>query len=264
MKIGITQLCVSGTIEEVARKAAAWGYAVLEIGMKAEGGILDLATTAAGKRHIRDTVRGAGLELVSIVAGPVPDFSLFDNDPAVRAKGQERCRICLDTAAELGADTMLLVPGRLKSENWYDTAMQYLVESLRAVAPHAAKAGVAIGIEQVWNRFLVSPMDMKWVLEQAASPAVGVYIDTGNMLFWNYPEHWVRILARHIKKVHVKDFKRQGREFDFVQPGEGEVNWPAVMRELRAAHYTGPLISEAGGTDAQMAAAPAVIRRLME
>jgi hexulose-6-phosphate isomerase len=263
MQIGITQLCVPGTIEEVAAKAAGWGYTALEIGMKAEGGILDLATTAAGKRHIRETVRAAGLDLVSIVAGPVPDFSLFDNDDAVRAKGQERCRICLDAAAELGVDTMLLVPGRLKSENCYDTAMHHLADSLRAVAPHAAKAGVAIGIEQVWNRFLVSPMDMKWVIEQTASPAVGVYIDTGNMVFWNYPEHWIRILARHIKKIHIKDFKRQGREFDFVQPGEGEVNWPAVMREVHAAGYTGPLISEAGGTDAQMAAAPALIRRLI-
>ncbi|MFH1709330.1 MAG: sugar phosphate isomerase/epimerase family protein [Planctomycetota bacterium] len=263
MKLGITQLCVPGTIEEVARKAAAWGYTVLEIGMKAEGGILDLATTAAGKRHIRETVRGAGLDLVSIVAGPVPDFSLFDNAPAVRARGQERCRICIDTAAELGADTMLLVPGRLKSENCYDKAMQHLADSLRAVAPHAEKAGVAIGIEQVWNRFLVSPMDMKWIIEAVAGPAVGVYIDTGNMLFWNYPEHWIRILAPHIKKVHIKDFKRQGREFDFVQPGEGEVNWPAVTRELAAAGYAGPLISEAGGTEEQMAAAVAVIRRLM-
>jgi len=263
MQIGITQLCVPGTIEEVAHKAAAWGYAALEIGMKAEGGILDLATTVAGKRHIRETVRAAGLDLVSIVAGPVPDFSLFDNDAAVRAQGQERCRICLDAAAELGVDTMLLVPGRLKSENCYDTAMHHLTDSLRAVAPYAAKAGVVIGIEQVWNRFLVSPMDMKWVIEQTASPAVGVYIDTGNMVFWNYPEHWIRILARHIKKIHIKDFKRQGREFDFVQPGEGEVNWPAVMREVRAAGYTGPLISEAGGTDAQMAAAPALIRRLI-
>lgn len=263
MKIGVTQLCIPGTIDEVVAKTTRWGYEALELGMRGEGGLLNLQTMEDEKREMARKVTDAGLELVSIVASPVPEFSLFSADEAVRAKGVDRCRFCLDTAATLGADTILLVPGRLVSETCYDVAVDLLIDSLRKIAPHAESTGVSVAIEQVWNKFLVSPLDMKHVIESVGSGAVGNYMDTGNMVFWNYPEHWIKILGPHIKKIHFKDFKRDGMTIAFTPLREGEVNWPAVMREIRNANYDDAVISEVGGDDELMARTCAVMRELL-
>ncbi|MFC1479078.1 sugar phosphate isomerase/epimerase family protein [Planctomycetota bacterium] len=249
MKIGITQLCIPGTVEEVAEKTAKWGYEVLELVMDTEGGILDLDTPDTRKKEITSIIEDAGIELVSLVARPVAEFPLFSNDKEVRDKGIERCCRVLDTAAFMDCDTILLVPGKLMPEHFYDEAIDYLVESLQEIGPYAKEKGVQVGIEPVWNKFLVSPMDMLHVIQKTDNPNIGVYIDTGNMVFWNYPEHWIRILGTHIKKIHFKDFKREGMNLQFVPLGEGEVNWNNVMQEIRGAGYAGPVISEVDGDD---------------
>lgn len=264
MKIGITQLCVPGTIAEVVAKVKAWDYEVIELGMKAEGGVLNLSTTSSEQKDIVKKITDAGLKLVSIVAGPVPEFPLNSRDAAVRAKGIERCKRVLDTASAMGASTILLVPGPVVSDTCYDEAVKYCIDSLRTLAPHAASAGVHIGVEPVWNKFLVSPLDMKHVLESVGSAYVGLYMDTGNMVFWNLPEHWIKMLGKYIKKVHFKDFKRDGMTLKFPQLRTGEVNWQAVMRELRAAKYDGPVISEVGGDDAMMAETAKVMREIIK
>ncbi|MFC1582150.1 sugar phosphate isomerase/epimerase family protein [Planctomycetota bacterium] len=250
MKIGITQLCIPGTVAEVITKVTGWGYEVIELGMKTEGGILNLSQSAQEQKDMAAQISDAGLDLVSLVGSPVQEAgSMFAAEKGSRDAAHDACREVVDTAVRMGADTVLLVPGRLTGEVCYDEAMDLLIESLRAVAPYAEQAGISLAIEQVWNKFLVSPMDMKTVIEGADSKAVGVYMDTGNMLFWNYPEHWIRILAAYIKKIHFKDFTREGMTLKFVPLREGDVNWDAVMTEIRAAGYDGPVISEVGGED---------------
>ena len=197
------------------------------------------------------------------MASPVAEFSLLHKEEGVRDKGIERCRLVLDTASLMGADTILLVPGRLVPETYYNEAMELLIDSLKKIAPHAENAGVSIGIENVWNKFLVSPMDMKYVIESVGSNLVGTYIDTGNMVFWNYPEHWIRILAPYIKKVHFKDFKMEGMKLEFTPLKEGEVNWDGVMREIRNAGYDDAVISEVGGDDELMAKMARVMRDII-
>lgn len=264
MKIGITQLCVSGTVDEVVAKTKKWGYEVLELGMRSKGGILNLNTPAGEKKEIAGKITDAGINLVSIVALPVPEFSLFHGEGNVRKKGIDRCRVVLDTAALMGADTILLVPGTLVPETCYDKAVDLLINSLQKIAPHAERMGVNIGVENVWNRFLVSPLDMKAVIERVGNDFIGTYIDTGNMAFWNYPQHWIKILAPYIKKIHFKDFKMEGMTLKFTPLREGQVDWKAVMREIRNAGYDGPVISEVSGDDKLMAATARVMREIIK
>ncbi|MBN1672719.1 MAG: sugar phosphate isomerase/epimerase [Kiritimatiellae bacterium] len=263
MKIGVTQLCIPGPIDEVVGKTRDWGYDVLELNIKADDGVLHLGMSDAEKKAVAQKIADAGIELVSLVAGAVRPYSMLARDARERDNAVERCRQVLDTAAVMGANTILLVPGSLVPEVCYDEAMELVIDSLRKAAPHAERAGVHIGIEPVWNKFLVSPMDMKHVIEQVDSPFVGAYMDTGNMLFWNLPEHWIRILGAHIKKIHFKDFKRERMNIAFVQLRQGDVNWENVMREIRAANYDGPVISEVGGDEAQMAETARLMREIV-
>lgn len=264
MKIGITQLCVKGSIDEVILKTSTWGYDVLELGLRSEDGVLHMKMSEQERSDVAKRVRETGLELVSLVASPVRDAgSMISNDASSRRAAEEMCRRVLDVAASMDADTILLVPGALTPEVQYDVAVEYLIESLRKIAPHAESRGVTVAVEQVWNKFLVSPLDMKRVMEEVAHPRIGVYIDTGNMLFWGYPEHWIRILAPFIAKIHFKDFKRDGMQLQFVPLGEGEVNWDNVMREIVAAGYTGPVISEVGGEDDLHARMVPVMREIV-
>ncbi len=265
MKIGITQLCISGTIDEVIKKTQEWGYEALELGMRSEGGILNLGTSKDEKKEMARKIADAGIDLASIVASPVAEFSLFHRAQKVRDKGIERCKLVLNnTASLMGANTILLVPGALVSETCYDEAIEFLISSLKKIAPHAEDSRVSIGIENVWNKFLVSPMDMKYVLEEVDSSFVGAYIDTGNMVMWNYPEHWIKILAPYIKKIHFKDFKREGMNIEFVPLKAGEVNWDAVMMEIKNAGYDGPVISEVSGNDELLAETANVMKDIIK
>lgn len=264
MKIAITQLCVPGTLDEVLEKTSKWGYEALELGVSEEGGVLNLSTSASLRKDIIRRIADRGLTLTSLVALPVAQHSLFDRTAGERQKGQELCRRILDMAAEMGADTILLVPGRLISETCYDEAMTLCVESLRALAPHAEACRVNIGIENVWNKFLVSPLDMKFLIESVRSRHVGAFVDVGNIVFWGYPEHWIRILAPYLKKIHFKDLAIRGMNLAVVPLRQGSVNWDAVMREIRAARYDGAIIAEVeGGDDPAMADAAQVMKKLV-
>jgi len=264
MKIAISQLCVPGALGEVLEKTRRWGYEALELGVSEEGGVLNLSTPASRRKDIIRQIVDQGLSLTSLVALPVAQHSLFDHIAAERHKGQDLCRRILDMAAEMGADTILLVPGRLVSETCYDEAMTMCIESLQALAPHAEACRVNIGIENVWNKFLVSPLDMKFLIESVHSRYVGAFVDVGNIVFWGYPEHWIRILAPYLKKIHFKDLAVRGMNLAVVPLGQGAVNWDAVMREIRAARYDGALISEVeGGDDSAMADAARIMKKLV-
>jgi hexulose-6-phosphate isomerase len=109
----------------------------------------------------------------------------------------------------------------------------------------AAANRAVIGVENVWNRFLLSPAEARTLIDEVDSPWVKVYLDTANMMAYGYPEHWIRSLGSRITRVHLKDFVR--RDHRFVNLLEGDTDWPAVMAELRQVGYRGPLIHEVGG-----------------
>ena len=122
-------------------------------------------------------------------------------------------------------------------------------EAIASLIPAAEKAGVCIGVENVWNRMLYMPLEFRDFVDGFQSDAVGVYFDVGNCLHWGFPEQFISILGPRIRKIHIKDFKLSIGNMDgFVPLLHGDVDFPAVVRELNHVEYTGPLTVEVGPT----------------
>ena len=118
-------------------------------------------------------------------------------------------------------------------------------DAVASLLPLAAASKIAIGLENVWNKFLVDPFAMRAFIDQFNSDWLGAYFDVGNAMLVGYPEQWIRILGKRIKRVHLKDFRRGvGTADGFVDLLAGDVNWPEVMKALRDAGYSGPLTAE--------------------
>jgi hexulose-6-phosphate isomerase len=118
------------------------------------------------------------------------------------------------------------------------------VQALQQIAETAEHLKVTLAVEFVWNGFLFSPLEMKHFLDEVGSAAIGFYFDPGNMAVFQYPHHWVRIVGKHIKMVHLKDWKGRALNGGWTPLLEGEVDYAAMNRELRAIGYDGPMISE--------------------
>jgi hexulose-6-phosphate isomerase len=127
----------------------------------------------------------------------------------------------------------------------YDVAWQRAEEFLTKLVPEAESAGVVLAIENVWNKFLLSPLEMQRMVDERKSDAIGVYFDVGNILLYGYPQQWIEILGKRIARVHLKDFRQSvGTLAGFVDIGEGDVDWEAVGVALHAINYSGPLTAE--------------------
>jgi L-ribulose-5-phosphate 3-epimerase len=248
---GICYVCLpGGTFEERLRRARAAGYDGVELTFSRPGeGPLELGADRAAVRALRDRIRAHGLEVPSVMCGAaLAESPLLSADPAVRARGVENLRAALERAAWLGADTVLVHPGQLRPEFRYDHAFEALVAALRQLTAACEATGVALAVENVWNRFLLSPREMRELIDAVGHPLVGAYFDVGNVLLFGYPEHWVAVLGPRIRKVHVKDFRRAvGTAAGFCPLLEGDADYPAVVAALRATGYDGYLTAEVGG-----------------
>ncbi len=255
MKKGICYVCVPGeTLQDRLRAAREAGYACVELTFAHPGkGPLPYDADRAQVEAVGAEMRAAGLEAPSLMCGATLDgASLLDPDPDTRARGVAHLQSGLQRAAWLGADTILIHPGHLKAESDYDRAFDGLVDALRALIPACEAAGVSVAVENVWNRFLLTPREMRELVDAVGHPLVGAYFDVGNCLLFGYSEQWVATLGRRILKVHVKDFQRRvGTGAGFCQLLDGDANYPAVMAALRAAGYDGPLTSEVSGDIAE-------------
>lgn len=230
-------------LDECVAASRQHGYEGLEVRIRAEGELgLD-----APESHFRDAAAralDAGITICSAVAG-ASDASLADNDAATRARALSLHERMLERAALLGVDTLLCIPGRVTAEVRYDAVYERTVEACRRLAPTARDAGVALAIENVWNKFLLSPLEAQRMFDEIGSDHVGLFFDVGNFVAWSYPEQWIALLGSRIKKVHFKDFDRKSHRF--VGLMQGDVDWPVVMRELRAIGYDDWVISEVDG-----------------
>jgi len=188
----------------------------------------------------RDTT---GLMIPSVCSSLHWKLQLCDPDPKVREQSVESVKVTLEDAKAYGADTILLVPGRVTESVSYDDCWKRTVEEIRKVIPLAEQLNVKIAIENVWNNFILSPMEAAYYVDQFKSEKVGFYFDCGNVLVYGWPEQWIKILGRRIAKVHIKEFSRkiadkQGKGAGFgVKLTEGDVNWPNVMKALDAIGY---------------------------
>ena len=236
------------TLEDMLPQVKAWGYEGFELTQRLDTE-LNLNTTEADCRRLRELSRRTGVTYCSIVAGGAPELALTADDPKVRQARMDEIRKAIQSAQALGVDGLLVVPGRVTPDVPYDVAYERVIDCCKVLAPDAEKAKVAIGIENVWNKLFTSPLDMRDAIDRVGSEYVGCFFDVGNFVFWSFPEQWIRILGPRVKKIHFKDFKFENMQAAFTQLQDGQVDWSAVMAALREVGYDDFAISEVGGSD---------------
>ena len=238
-------------VSEVFSLARQAGFEAVEVALSGVGD-LSLATTEKEAQAVVRAAREAGVKIASLATGLFWGKSLTSDDPGVRAQALGIGEKLIEVAAWLEAGAVLLIPGAVDvffdpaaGVVDYEAAHRRASDAVAALLPRAAASRIAIGLENVWNKFLVDPFAMRAFIDQFGSEWVGAYFDVGNSMLVGYPEQWIRILGRRIKRVHFKDFRRAvGTADGFVDLLAGDVNWPAVMAALREAGYSGPLTAE--------------------
>jgi hexulose-6-phosphate isomerase len=176
-------------------------------------------------------------------------YPLSSSDAAVVEKSLAGMRTSLHNAQLWGANVVLLVPAVVNPQTPYRDAWTRSQTEIRKLLPLAEDLKVVIGIEEVWNKFLLSPMEMVAYIDEFQSPWVKAWFDVGNVLFYGYPQDWIRTLGQRIVDVHLKDFKRKQDGYAWVNLGEGDVDWAAVRQALADIGYAGGVIVELAGGD---------------
>jgi hexulose-6-phosphate isomerase len=175
---------------------------------------------------------------------------LSSADPAVVEKSLEGMRTSLHNAKLWGADTVLLVPAVVNPETPYGEAWTRSQREIRKLIPLAAELKVIIGIEEVWNKFLLSPLEFVRYVDEFNSPWIRAYFDIGNVAIQAYPHDWIRTLDKRIVKLHVKDFAFRKHVAEFTPLLEGEIDWHAVHSALTDIGYQGTATVELPAGDA--------------
>lgn len=262
MRIGISQLIMGGVpCEDFFKQSAAAGYEVVEICMRKEGEVT-LQMTDDDARRIVEQADGAGVEIVSMTHSHCTG-NLLESGAAQETSIQETIA-GLKRAASMNIHCTLHTLGGLSPDLYYADAYDNAAASLKAIAPHAEEYDVALAIEFVWNGFLFSPLEMRGLIDAVGSGHIGFYFDPGNMAVFHYPQHWVRALGKRIKMMHLKDWQGRALKGGWTPLLEGEVDFAAVMAELRAAGYDGPMISEVSPGLAPIGATANTARKLLE
>ncbi|MBM3744801.1 MAG: sugar phosphate isomerase/epimerase [Acidobacteria bacterium] len=206
-------------------------------------------TEPAAAEEIKKASETSGLRIHSVMNQAHWKFPLSSSDPAVVAESVKGMETSLQNARLWGADTVLLVPAVVNPQTRYQDAWTRSQQHIRKLLPLAQKLKVVIGIENVWNKFLLSPLEMARYVDEFKSPWVRAYLDVGNMVLFGFPQDWIRTLGQRIVKVHFKDFRFQKRQAEFVPLREGEIDWPEVHKALAEAGFTDTATVELPGGD---------------
>jgi len=235
------------------KKAVMWGMlgnrgSVLDkFKLLRDAGFDGVELDSPGKTPIEE-YKAACKETGMLVEGCVDSVhwtrTLSDPRPAEREFAVNALKQALRDCKELGGTSVLLVPGVVNANVSYDECYKRSQEEIRKAIPVARETGVKIAIEDVWNKFLLSPLEAaRYVDEFEAPDAVGWHMDIGNVIAFGWPEQWIRILGKRIVKTHVKEFSRKkqndegmGKGFD-VELLKGDNNWPAIMKALDDVGY---------------------------
>jgi len=186
-----------------------------------------------------------GIRIHSVMNRDHWRYPLSSGDPEVVAKSVAGMKTSFRNASLWGADTVLLVPAVVNAETSYQDAWDRSQTEIRKLIPLAEELKVIIAVEEVWNKFLLSPLEFARYVDQFQSPWVRAYFDVGNVVISGYPQDWIRTLGKRIVKLHLKDFTfRQDpaikkRVADFVMLREGEIDWKEVYRALAEIGYRG-------------------------
>jgi len=227
----------NGTIEECLIAAKEAGFAAVE-----------LPTIEEDKRaEVKALFEKYDMICPSIMTSGAWDNIATSHDPEVRKKSAECYKRAVDTAVYMGCDTVLTVPGGVMPDITYEEALVNAKLTLDEVVPYAAERGITLAIENVWNKFLLTPADMAKFIDSFESDYVKAYFDIGNVVIYAYPQHWIKTLGKRIKRVHIKGFVLHGFDsFEWCSLLKSGIDWKAVMDELNATGYDGWVTAELG------------------
>lgn len=239
-----------GQIEAI-KAAKALGYDCLELTVEAAGA-LSGKTSRDEAAKLRTAAEAGGIELVTVASGLAWGESPTDPDAGVRSRAIENYKRAIEICSWLGAKTLLYLPGMVSASfvptyapQPYEIVAARAKAAVEALLPLAERLKIELAVENVWNRFLLSPIEMRDFIDQFGSEWVGAYFDVGNVLLYGHPEDWIRTLGKRIAAVHMKDFRTNVGNLDgFVDLLSGDVDFRAVMGALREVGYKGPYTAE--------------------
>jgi L-ribulose-5-phosphate 3-epimerase len=236
-------LGMKGTLLQRLQAAKDAGYE----GVEAQGGM--------NQQEVLDVLGKTGLQAASVCCHTHWKQTLTHPDEKIREEGLQGVLQTLRDAKAYGTNSILVVPGVCNEEVSYDVAWDRSITQIKKAVPLAKELGVAISIENVWNNFILSPLEAVRFLDEIGEPSsvVGWHFDIGNVGRYGWAEQWIKVLGKRINRIHVKEYdtkkmKEEGlyKGFD-VDLTQGTNNWPAIMKALDEAGYSGWAISEQRG-----------------
>ena len=234
-------LAIKGTLAEKMKAAKDAGYE----GIEPHGGM--------NQQEVLDALGSSGLKAASVCCHTHWKQTLTHNDEKTREEGLQGVLTTLRDAKAYGATSILVVPGVVSEEVPYDVAWERSVAEIKKAVPLAKELGVHISIENVWNNFILSPIEAVKFLDDIGDPIVGWHFDIGNVGRFGWAEQWIKVLGKRINRIHVKEFDIKKMKEEGLYKGfdcdltEGTNNWPAIMKALDDAGYSGWAISEQRG-----------------
>jgi len=202
--------------------------------------------------EIREAAAKSGLRIHSVMNMDHWKLPLSSADPQIVNRSVAGMETSLRNAALWGADAVLLVPAVVDASTSYRDAWTRSQRVIRErLLPMARDLKIVIAVEEVWNKFLLSPLEFARYVDEFESPWVRAYFDVGNVVIHAFPQDWIRTLGSRIVKIHLKDFNfdRQNRRFAFKNIGEGDIDWPEVRKALAEIKYSGFVTTEIEGGD---------------
>ena len=199
--------------------------------------------------EIKKASESSGLKIHSVMNMAHWKYPLSSADPEAVTESRKGMETSLHNAHLWGAETVLLVPAVVNAQTSYKDAWTRSVAEIKKMIPLAKHLKVIIAVEEVWNKFLLSPLEFAKYVDQFQSPWVRAYFDVGNVVISGYPQDWIRTLGKRIVKLHIKDFKFEKRVAQFVPLREGEIDWKAIHTALAEIGYHGTATVELPGGD---------------
>ena len=234
--------------EEMFASLKRAGFDAVELNLDAPGAgnhALSLETTEEELANIREMSERAGLPVCSVSSSQWGNSTLGSKNGSIPAAVLMKKQI--ECARALGADGILVVPGGIGEDCSIAEAWQNVREQLESCRELIENGGVKVGLENVWNNFFLSPMEMAGLIDEMRMKNLGAYFDVGNVALLSYPEYWIEILEGRITRIHVKGFNRDNGKFCYLR--EGTIDWKKVMNRLRSIGYDGFITVELGARD---------------
>jgi L-ribulose-5-phosphate 3-epimerase len=240
------------SIESALSQTKMHGFEALELSVSSEG-VISTNSSKAECEMMRKRIDDSGVFVDSIATGMSWGVSPTSDDESIRKKSISLHQDALKVASYLDCKALLFVPGVVKSPISpeivrYDRALDRLREAINLMLPIAEDLNVDLCMENVWNGFFYSPIELRDFVDSFDSDRLGVYLDIGNLIgYQQHPPHWVELLNSRIKRVQIKDFQENfdwTGSFSFCDIGAGDVPWKETIEALKTIEYKSTIIAE--------------------